>query len=72
MDAELRKLESAAKDSPAYARAGELLVRREKLEQEMRDIDRELEAIGLAAQIARIDRLRQALAASSKTFVLAG
>jgi hypothetical protein len=72
MEAELQKLETAARNSPAYARAGKLLVERERLERQMQEIDRELETLAVAGQLARIDRLRHELLASAKTFVLAG
>ena len=72
MEAELQKLEAAARTSPAYARAGKLLAEREKLERQVQEIDRELATLAVAGQLARIDRLRQELLASAKTFVLAG
>ena len=72
MDAELQKLELAARTSPAYARAGKLLDEKARLERQMQELDRELETLAVVGQLARIDRLRQELLASSKSFPLAG
>ncbi len=72
MDEALQKLESDTRTSPAYGRALELLEARDRLERQMQEIDREMESLAVAGQLARIDRLKKALVASSKIFVLSG
>lgn len=72
MDEALQKLESVTRTSPAYKRALELLEEKERLERLMQEIDHEFDTLAVAGQLARIDRLRNALLASSKVFPLAG
>ena len=72
MDEALQKLESVARASPEYKRALELLDERERLERQIQAVDHEMEGLAVAGQLARIDRLRKALLASTKVFALAG
>lgn len=72
MNEELHKLEEASRASPAYRQAMALLEQREQLERKLHEIDRALDALAVAGQLARIDKLRHSLLTTSKLFPLAG
>lgn len=72
MDEKLQKLEADHRASPAYAQAVRLIEEREKLERQIQEIDRALEAHGVAGQLARIDRMRHSLLSNAQHFPLAG
>ncbi|QDX82310.1 hypothetical protein B9N43_14320 [Denitratisoma sp. DHT3] len=72
MDERLRAVEAQIRTTSAYQRAAELLESEERLEAQLRDIERELETLAAAAQLARIDRLRKALTNSDRIFAQMG
>lgn len=72
MNEDIMKLETATRASPEYTRARGLLVERERLEQHLQALDHELDILGAAGKLARIDRLRESLLVSSKVIAPVG
>ncbi len=72
MNEDILKLETAQRVSPEYTRARGLLIERELLEQQLQALDHELDILGAAGKLARIDRLRESLLVSSKVIAPVG
>jgi hypothetical protein len=72
MDAHLQAIETQIRETPDYQQALTLLDEEERLQFRLREIEGQLESSGVAGKLARIDRLRQSLAASAKIFAQAG
>ncbi len=66
MNEEMQRLEDATRASPEYARALDLLVEREQVEQQLRQLDHQFDVLGAAGKLAWIDRLRQSLLVSTR------
>lgn len=72
MDAQLQALETQTRASDAYQEALRLLAEEATLQARLREIERQLDAFGVAGKLARIDHLRAALAGATRNTVLAG
>lgn len=72
MDAHLQAVETQIRETPGYPQAVKLLDEEEHLQSSLREIEGQLENLGVAGKLARIDRLRQSLAATAKSAVQSG
>lgn len=72
MDAHLQAVETQIRETPGYSQALTLLDEEERLQFLLREIEGQLESLGVAGKLARIDRLRKSLAVSAKAAILAG
>lgn len=65
MNPDMQALEQAVRKGADYLRAQALLDERERLAQQLQRLDHELEMLAGAGKLARIDRLREGLLAST-------
>ncbi|CAB1370755.1 hypothetical protein [Denitratisoma oestradiolicum] len=72
MDAHVQAVETQIRETPGYSQALTLLDEEARLQFLLREIEGQLESLGVAGKLARIDRLRQSLAASARSAVQSG